>query len=81
MSNVKSKDLTLNHFFCVPQEEVVERVNRYVRGWVNYFHLHNSTRVFVRQRFFLEQRMSKYLQGRRQDQGIWILPMANGSTL
>jgi hypothetical protein len=29
---------------------------------VNYFHLHNSTRVFVRQRFFLEQRMRKYLQ-------------------
>ena len=55
---------------CVPQGEVVERVNRYVRGWVNYFHLHNSTRVFVRQRFFLEQRMRKYLQGRRQVKGF-----------
>jgi Group II intron, maturase-specific domain len=41
-----------------------------VRGWVNYFHLHNSTRVFVRQRFFLEQRMRKYLQGRRQVKGF-----------
>ena len=25
----------------------------YVRGWVNYFHLHNSTRVFVRTALFL----------------------------
>ena len=24
------------------------------------FHLHNSTQVFTRQRFFLEQRMRKY---------------------
>lgn len=52
-----------------PQHEVVERVNRYVQGWVNYFHLHNSTRVFIRQRFFLEQRMRKYLQKRRQRRG------------
>ena len=54
----------------VPQQEVVERVNRYVRGWLNYFHLHNSTRVFARHRFFLEQRMRKYLQGRRQVKGF-----------
>jgi RNA-directed DNA polymerase len=62
--------MTSRKSHCVPQEEVVERVNRYVRGWVNYFHLHNSTRVFVRQRFFLEQRMRKYLQGRRQVKGF-----------
>ena len=35
-----------------------------------YFHLHNCTRVFVRQRCFLEQRMRKYLQGRRQVKGF-----------
>jgi len=62
--------MTSRKSHCVAQEEVVERVNRYVRGWVNYFHLHNSTRVFVRQRFFLEQRMRKYLQGRRQVKGF-----------
>lgn len=53
-----------------PQGEVLERVNRYVRGWVNYFHLHNSTRAFARQRFFLEQRMRKYLRKRRQNKGF-----------
>ena len=62
--------MTSRKSHCVPQGEVVERVNRYVRGWVNYFHLHNSTRVFVRQRFFLEQRMRKYLQRRRQVKGF-----------
>jgi RNA-directed DNA polymerase len=64
------REITSRKSHCVPQQEVLERVNRYVRGWVNYFHLHNSTRVFVRQRFFLEQRMRKYLQGRRQVKGF-----------
>ena len=45
---------------------MLDRMNRFVRGWVNYFHLHNSTQAFQRQRFFLEQRMDKYLQKRRQ---------------
>ena len=64
------REITSRKSHCVPQQQVLERVNRYVRGWVNYFHLHNSTRVFVRQRFFLEQRMRKYLQGRRQVKGF-----------
>jgi Group II intron, maturase-specific domain len=51
------RGLTARWTHCVPQEDIVERVNRYVSGWVNYFHLHNSTQVFTRQRFFLEQRM------------------------
>jgi hypothetical protein len=66
------RDMTSRKSHCVPQGEVLERVNRYVRGWVNYFHLHNSTRVFVRQRFFLEQRMRKYLRGRRQIKGFGL---------
>jgi RNA-directed DNA polymerase len=64
------RDLTSRQSHCLAQQQVVERVNRYVRGWVNYFHVHNSTRVFVRQRFFLEQRMRKYLQKRRQIKGF-----------
>jgi RNA-directed DNA polymerase len=64
------RDLTSRLTHCVGQDEVLKRVNRYVRGWVSYFHLHNSTRVFCRQRFFLEQRMRKYLQGRRQIKGF-----------
>ena len=63
------RSLTARWTHCVPQQDVVQRVNRYVRGWVNYFHLHNSTRVFARQRFFLEQRMRKYPQKRRQLRG------------
>jgi RNA-directed DNA polymerase len=63
------RSLTARWTHCSPQHEIVEGVNQYVRGWVNYFHLHNSTRVFTRQRFFLEQRMRKYLQKRRQRRG------------
>jgi RNA-directed DNA polymerase len=66
------REITSRKSHCVPQQEVLERVNRYVRGWVNYFHLHNSTRVFVRQRFFLEQRIRKYLRGRRQIKGFGL---------
>jgi RNA-directed DNA polymerase len=53
-----------------PQQEVMDRVNRYVAGWVNYFHVHNSTRVFARLRYFLERRMLKYLRERRQLKGF-----------
>ena len=66
------RNLTSRASHCLPQQEVVDRVNRYVRGWVNYFHLHNSTRIFVRQRFFLEQRMRKYLRKRRQIKGFGL---------
>jgi hypothetical protein len=48
------RSLTARWTHCVAQDEVIKRVNRYVQGWVNYFHLHNSTRAFARQRFFLE---------------------------
>jgi RNA-directed DNA polymerase len=61
--------LTARWTHCLPEQQVVDGVNRYVQGWVNYFHLHNSTRVFARQRFFLEQRLRKYLQKRRQRWG------------
>jgi RNA-directed DNA polymerase len=64
------RDLTSRLTHCIGQDQVLKGVNRYVRGWVNYFHLHNSTRVFCRQRFFLEQRMRKYLQERRQIKGF-----------
>jgi len=63
------RGLTARRTHCVSQRQVLDGVNRYVQGWVNYFHLHNSTRVFIRQRFFLEQRMRKYLQKRRQRKG------------
>jgi hypothetical protein len=66
------RNLTSRKSHCVPQKEVLERVNHYVQGWVNYFHLQNSTRVFARQRFFLEQRLRKYLRGRRQMKGFGI---------
>jgi group II intron reverse transcriptase/maturase len=66
------RHLTGRWSHCLAEEEVLGRVNRYVRGWVNYFHLYNSTQAFRRQRFFLEQRVRKYLQKRRQRKGFGI---------
>jgi RNA-directed DNA polymerase len=66
------RHLTGRWSHCLAEEEVIGRVNRYVRGWVNYFHLYNSTQAFRRQRFFLEQRIRKYLQKRRQRRGFGI---------
>jgi len=60
---------------------MLEQMNRFVRGWVNYFHLHNSTRVFRRQRFFLEQRMRKCLQKRRQKTGYGYRRWPDGQTV
>lgn len=62
--------LTARWTHCQAQQEVLDRVNRYVAGWVNYFHVHTSTRVFTRLRYFLEQRMIKYLRERRQLKGF-----------
>ena len=70
--------MTSRKSHCVPQVEVVERVNRYVRGWVNYFHLHNSTRVFVRERFFLGATDAQVPAGATTSQGVWISPVAVG---
>jgi len=64
------RGLTGRWTYCRTQQEVIDGVNRYVQGWVNYFYVHNSTRVFARQRFFLEQRLRKYLQKRRQIRGF-----------
>jgi RNA-directed DNA polymerase len=66
------RHLTGRWSHCLAEEEVLGRVNRYVTGWVNYFHLYNSTQAFRRQRFFLEQRVRKYLQKRRQRKGFGI---------
>ena len=65
----EGRGVTSRRSHSMPQQEVRERVNRSVRGWVNYFHVHNSPRVCTRQRFFFEQRLRKYLQKRRQSKG------------
>ena len=67
------RSLTARRTHYLPERQVIEGINRYVQGWVNYFHLHNSTRVFARQRFFLEQRLRKYLQKRRQRRGNGLM--------
>lgn len=44
--------------------EQVRRVNRILRGWVNYFRIANSSRVFHDIRYHVEERVRRVLQRR-----------------
>ena len=46
----------------VPVAEQVRRVNRVLRGWVNYFRVGNSSHVFHDIRYFVEVRVRRVLQ-------------------
>jgi len=41
--------------------EVVNRVNRTLRGWSGYFHYRNSTRVFAKARWWVADRLRRWL--------------------
>ncbi|MEO0415949.1 MAG: group II intron reverse transcriptase/maturase [Verrucomicrobiota bacterium] len=42
-------------------DEVTMRVNRIIRGWSQYFHFGNSSKVFACERFWLEERLRTWL--------------------
>jgi group II intron reverse transcriptase/maturase len=55
---------TLNAQAPVSTEEQIERTNRLLRGWVNYFRVGNSSRVFHGIRWHVETRLRRMLQRR-----------------
>ena len=50
----------------IPLTAVVGEMNRSLRGWVNYFHYRNSTRVMCQVRFHAEERLRTHLRKRRK---------------
>ena len=62
---------TLNAQAPVSTQEQIERTNRLLRGWVNYFRVGNSSRVFHDIRWHVEMRLRRVLQrkGGRTGQG------------
>lgn len=50
--------------------EQVRQVNRVLRGWVNYFRIGNSSRVFQDIRWYVESRVRRVLQRRSHRYGL-----------
>jgi RNA-directed DNA polymerase len=56
----------------IPLEQIVEQVNRSLKGWVNYFHYRNSNQVMEKVKTHAEHRMRRHLMKRHKvkDRGI-----------
>jgi RNA-directed DNA polymerase len=50
----------------IPLPQVVETLNQYVRGWAGYFHYRNSSTVFGRVKWHLEERLRTHLRKRHK---------------
>lgn len=53
----------------VKVEEVVKDLQPVLRGWVNYFRIANSSRKFGKVRFYVAQRIRKFMRRQRQKAG------------
>ena len=56
--------LTGKNQTLIPLSDVVENVNRSLRGWANYFHYRNSTKAMSRVRQHAEDRLRMHLRAR-----------------
>ena len=77
-------------------EEIIRRVNRLLRGWSGYFHYQNSSRVFGKMRWWVNDRLRRWLWRKHacrralwkhygdpvlyQRYGLWALPLRAGWT-
>lgn len=52
-----------------PVEEVVRRVNWFLRGWSNYFRHSNASRAFKLVQEYVNEKLRRFLQRRRQKRG------------
>ena len=59
-------DLTERNRTRLPLEVVVTEVNRTVRGWVNYFHFRNCSKVLEHVRGHVEERLRTHLRKRHK---------------
>lgn len=63
----------LNHWTLHRKvEDVVEEINRKVRGWTEYFHYGNSSKVFGVTQWWLDNRMRRWLWRKQKCKGgVW----------
>jgi RNA-directed DNA polymerase len=55
------RELTARSRLLVPPEVVVQDVNAFLRGWVGYFRIGNSTRAFDKVSTFAVSRMARFV--------------------
>lgn len=58
--------MTARRLTPIPLPHVVETLNQYVRGWAGYFHYRNSSTVFGRVKWHLEERLRAHLRNRHK---------------
>jgi len=50
--------------------DIIERVNRFIRGWAEYYKHTNASKAFNKMQCYANQRVRKYLRYRRQKSGF-----------
>jgi RNA-directed DNA polymerase len=61
--------LTGRNLTAIPLDEVVGVMNRSLKGWVNYFHRHNSSQSMEKVKVQAEQRLRTHLMKRHKVKG------------
>ena len=68
LKNIKAKltALTQRKLTAIPLSDIVENINRRLRGWVNYFHYRNSSQAMGKVRIHAEDRLRTHLMKRHK---------------
>jgi RNA-directed DNA polymerase len=78
------RDLTARRRLLVPVEEVVEDINRFLRGWAGYYRYGNSARHFDKIRTYAVSRLALFVAKRHKrsrSYGWWVVAYASPDNL
>jgi len=59
-----------NPHFPIKAKEMVRRLNRVLRGWVNYFKIGNSSKWFSKLRDYVEKKVRRFIRKKRRETGF-----------
>jgi group II intron reverse transcriptase/maturase len=65
------RELTARERLPLPVEQVVQDLNRFLRGWAGYFRYGNSARHFEKTRHYAVNRLAIYMANRHQRSRLW----------